>query len=66
MNICIIVLNLQEKGDYFKTHWTVELKKKAMGTAEEIVSVYTILNFQPKVLLVLRLLYIQELRTQFK
>ena len=37
-----------------------------METAEEIVSVYTILNFQTKVLLVLRLLHIQELRTQFK
>jgi len=26
----ILVLNPKEKGDYFKTHWTVELRKKAM------------------------------------
>ena len=37
----IIMLNPKEKRDYFKTHWTIEFRKNAMETAEEIVSVYT-------------------------
>ena len=51
------MLNPKEKGDYFKTHWTIELRKKAMETAEEIVSVYIVINFQTNFQLVSSLLY---------